>query len=279
MSGEGQYNLLPHCYLQVISMKTKKHNTILNQAKALAIAEECAYVLKERFGVQKVYLFGSVTGESPWHDRSDIDIAVEGLTPQNYLKALSTLDELLPLGLEIDLITMEDASPKLMANILGEKKMPENSIEAMKQRIANELQSLERVVRGLQTFLSTASSEPSEIEIRGVASYLHDFYSGIERIFERIAVTLDGGLPAGEHWHQLLLQQMEEKQKDTRPAVIDRALSMRLLDYLKFRHRFRHTYGDELLWKKLRPLTEGASEMFEQLRAQLDYFENQAIRY
>lgn len=255
-------------------MKTKKRNTILSQAEALAIAEECAYVLKERFGVQKVYLFGSVTGESPWHDRSDLDIAVEGLTPRNYLKALSTLDELLPLGLEIDLITMEDAPPKLMANILGEKKMPENSIEAMKQRIANELQSLENVVRGLQTFLSTASSEPSEIEIRGVASYLHDFYSGIERIFERIAVTLDGGLPAGEHWHQLLLQQMEEKQKDMRPAVIDRMLSMRLLDYLKFRHRFRHTYGDEFLWEKLRLLAEGAFETFEQLRAQLDYFEN-----
>jgi len=255
-------------------MEAKRVKIIPNREEALAIADECARVLTERFGVRKVHLFGSVTGESPWHNRSDLDIAVEGLTQQNYLRALSALDKLLPPELELDLITLEDAPPELAARIQGEKKMPEEPIEAMKERIANELQSLERVAQGLQTFLSTAQKQPSELEMRGVASYLHDFYNGIERIFERIAVTLDGSLPAGERWHQLLLQQMEEERKNVRPAIISRVLSQRLLDYLRFRHRFRHTYGGELLWEKLHLLAEGVQEAFTQLRSQLKHFES-----
>lgn len=249
--------------------------TIPSRTEALAIAEECAHVLKARFGVRKVYLFGSVTGEGPWHDRSDLDIAVEGLAPKDYFRALVALSKVVPPELEIDLFTLETTLPEVAAKIRGEKKMPENPIEAMKERIANELKSLERVVQSLQNFLSTASEQPSEIEIRGTATYLHDFYTGLERIFERIAVTLDGGLPSGDRWHQLLLQQMKEEKEGVRLAVIDDALYQRVEEYLKFRHCFRHTYSDALEWDKLRPLAEGIPETFVQLREQLAQF----IRY
>ena len=214
-------------------------------------------------------------GEGPWHDRSDLDIAVEGLAPQDYFRALSALSEVVPPELEVEVFTLESTLPELAAKIRGEKKMPENPVEAMKERIANELKSLERVTQSLQTFLGTASEQPSEIEIRGTASYLHDFYNGIERIFERIAVTLDGGLPAGDRWHQLLLQQMTEERTGVRPAIIDDALHQRVEEYLKFRHRFRHTYGDALEWDKLRPMAEGVQETFAQLCTQLTRFNQQ----
>jgi hypothetical protein len=35
----------------------------------------------------------------------------------------------------------------------------------------------------------------------GVALNLHGFYSGVEQIFEDIARTIDGGLPAEADWH------------------------------------------------------------------------------
>lgn len=254
-------------------MEAKVLKTIPSRAEALKKGEECARMLKERFGVKKVYLFGSVIGASPWHERSDLDIAVEGLDPKDYFRALSALDELLLPSLEVDLFTLEDVLPEMAATIRGERKMAENPIEAMKQRITDELQALERITRGLQTFLSQAPEQPSELEIRGVASYLQDFYNGAERIFERIAVTLDGGLPEGEHWHQLLLQQMVNECEGVRPAVISQALFLRLLDYLKFRHRFRNIYGDELLWHKLRPLAEGVFETLAQLRKHISDFE------
>jgi len=243
--------------------------TIPSRTEALAIAEECAHVLKARFGVRKVYLFGSVTGEGPWHDRSDLDIAVEGLAPQDYFRALVALSKVAPPELEIDLFTLESTLPEVVAKIRGEKKMPANPIEAMKERIANELNSLERVVNQMQQLLEQIPDAPTFVELRATGSILHDFYSGIERIFERIAVTLDGGLPTGDRWHQLLLQQMTEERKGVRPAVIDDALYQRVEEYLKFRHRFRHTYSDELEWNKLRPLAEGIPETFTQLREQL----------
>jgi predicted nucleotidyltransferase len=254
------------------NMEVNDEKKIPSRMEALRIAEECAKALTEQFGVKKVYLFGSVTGVSPWHSKSDIDIAVEGLAPQNYFRALSALDKILPPSLNVDLITLEDALPEMTKRIRGGTKMTENPTEAMKQRIADELQALERVIAQLQQLLVQMPESPTFVELRATGSILHDFYSGIERIFERIAVTLDGGLPEGERWHQLLLQQMEEETK-VRPAVIDRELSARLLEYLKFRHRFRNIYGDELQWDKLRPLAENVFDTLAQLRKRLEDFE------
>jgi predicted nucleotidyltransferase len=252
-------------------METSKKNA-LSRVEVLGIAEECAKVLTEQFGVKKVYLFGSVTGVSPWHNRSDLDIAVEGLAPQDYFRALLALDKVLPPSIEIDLTTLEDALPEVAERIRGERKMSENPIEAMKQRIADELRALERVAEQLQQLLAQMPESPTFVELRATGSILHDFYSGIERIFERIAVTLDGGLPEGERWHQLLLRQMEEETK-VRSAVIDKELSARLLEYLKFRHRFRNIYGSELRWDKLRPLAENVFDTLAQLRRKLEDFE------
>ena len=67
----------------------KQKDTRRQQAEQAAAA--CSSVLKERFGASKVYLFGSVAGHSPWHSRSDIDLAVEGLAPEKYVPALSAL--------------------------------------------------------------------------------------------------------------------------------------------------------------------------------------------
>lgn len=236
------------------------------------LAEECVRVLKERFGARKVYVFGSVTGGTPWHDRSDVDIAVEGLAPQDYMRALSALYELLPPGLELDLITLEEAPPELAAHIRGEIKMPEDPLEAMKTLVGEELRNLERVAEEMDQLLARMPEEPTFIELRAAGSMVHDFYNGIERTFERIAVTLEGGLPAGEHWHTLLLEQMEAERPGGRPPVIDHALEVRLLDYLRFRHRFRHTYGYRLEWDKMRPLVEGLSETLELFRQQLASF-------
>jgi len=247
--------------------KIKK--TPLSRTEALAIAEKCARVLKEQFGVKKVYIFGSVTGVGPWHDRSDIDIAVEGLAPEDYFRALSALDEYLPRSLKVDLITLESAFPEMAANIRGEREMPEEPVEAMKQRITDELTALDRVKDQANQLLAQISDSPNFVERRAMGSILHDFYNGVERIFERIAVTLDGSLPKGEHWHQELLEQMKKEQPGIRPPVIDDALYSRLLDYLGFRHRFRNIYGNELLWIKLRPLAENISDTLAQLREQL----------
>jgi predicted nucleotidyltransferase len=55
------------------------------------VAETCAHRLVQEFGAHQVYLFGSLLDETLVQDRSDIDLAVEGLEDRLYWEALRTL--------------------------------------------------------------------------------------------------------------------------------------------------------------------------------------------
>lgn len=243
-----------------------------SQAKALASAHTCAELLKSRFGARRAIIFGSLAGQAPWHNRSDIDLAVEGLAPADYFRALSACWELLPEGIELNLVSLEDARPEMRARILGETSMPSDPRQALHQEIQLELDNLTRLARSTKALLARLPAQPDEYEIRSIGSLLHDFYSGVERIFERIAVRLDGDLPAGPSWHTYLLQRMTSPWAEARPAVIDRALATALSDYLRFRHLFRHTYGFALQWDKCQGLAEGMMETLEALQTQVMAF-------
>jgi predicted nucleotidyltransferase len=243
-----------------------------SKARALASAQACAELLKSSFGARRVIPFGSLVGQGLWHDRSDIDLAVEGLSPADYFRALSTCWELLPQGIKLDLEPLEEPRPELRARILGEVTMPSEHHEALQQEIQSELDNLARITGSTRAFLARLPAQPDEYEIRSIGSLLHDFYTGVERILERIAVRLDGDLPAGASWHTYLLQRMTAPWAEARPAVIDRELATRLQEYLRFRHLFRHTYGFDLEWKKCQGLAEGMMETLETLRTQLMAF-------
>lgn len=249
-------------------MKTRS----ISQVEAHQLAERCAVLLRQRFGVRRVVLFGSAAGEGPWHSQSDLDLAVEGLRSEDHLRALNACYELLPPGLAIDLIPLEDAWPELRARLEGETAMPKDPVAALSLEIKTELHHLERVTERLTRFLERAPSQPDEMQIQGAGKHLHDFYNGVERIFERIAVRIDEDLPAGPGWHTLLLQRMSQSFGSNRPAVIDRSLEAELSEYLRFRHLFRHTYGYDLQWKRVRELSEVLPALLESLRSQLEIF-------
>ena len=88
------------------------------------------------------------------------------------------------------------------------------------ERIRQELVELDQVVTRLLEAWQRARRSGDDFYLDSVALNLHGFYSGIERIFERLAVTIDGSLPIGENWHQALLVQMSKEVKGIRPAVI-----------------------------------------------------------
>jgi predicted nucleotidyltransferase len=246
---------------------------LVTREEAARIAEKCAQVLVEEFGARRVIPYGSVTGDAPWHSRSDIDLAVEGLPPELEAKAWAALERLLPPGLEVDLIALESAPPELRARILGEVRMPKETNAALKLEIETELKNLERIAAQVARFLASAHDEPDSFMVAGVAKYLHDFYNGVERVFERIAVRVDGGLPSGDFWHTQLLEHMAAPLGEERPAVIDPSLQSRLLEFLRFRHRIRHTYSYELEWPRVKRLAEELDEVTQRVRAALEAFE------
>jgi hypothetical protein len=91
-------------------------------------------------------------------------------------------------------------------------------------------------------------------------------------MLERIAVTVDTGLPGGAFSHANLLAQMAQELPGIRPPVLTVALWLRLQDYLAFRHFFRHAYGYTLEWATLRPLVEGMAATRTELQSQLTAF-------
>ena len=70
--------------------------------------------------------------------------------------------------------------------------------------------------------------QPSNYVVRAGGSILHDFYTGIEKIFESIAKDVEKRLPVGEEWHSELLRQMTLDIPGLRPPVMTASLEKKL---------------------------------------------------
>lgn len=240
--------------------------------RAKELAEKCVQILKSKYGVRNAFIFGSLRGSSTFDERSDIDIAVEGLPPDRYFDALTELYSLLPEGVEVDLVPLERACPSLAALAKGEVQMPQEPIKVLEREVGYELENLHRIVAKVKKVISRMSKPPKEERLIVLGKYVHDFYECVERTFERIERRLGIDIPIGSSWHTFLLQQMERNVEGKRPAVIDHELALRLHRYLRFRHVFRHTYGYELVWDELRPLVESLPDVVDDLQNQLESF-------
>ena len=80
--------------------------------------------------------------------------------------------------------------------------------------IENELDHL----AALREEAAAAPRDDMTYGLRARGSILHDFYSGIERVFRRIADEVDGGVPQGEQWHRQLVTDMTLEIPGVRPG-------------------------------------------------------------
>jgi len=108
--------------------------------------------------------------------------------------------------------------------------------------------------------------------LRGKASIFHDFYCGVENIFQRIATDLNGGLPSSPAWHKTLLQNMLLEIPEVRPPVVSTETSKLLKMFLDFRHMFRHIYGFDLDFEKLDELDKLYPETYDKFIEEVNQF-------
>jgi hypothetical protein len=142
----------------------------------------------------------------------------------------------------------------------------------VEEQVAVEQAQIDQLFVAYQAAIDKSShQEPDFIELSALATMLHSFYTGIENIFKRIALEIDGNIPSGYASHSELLTAMTQSTAN-RPPVISDELQVRLSAYLSFRHVFRHAYSFQLEWNKMRGLVLHSQATWQQLQAELGQF-------
>ncbi len=148
--------------------------------------------------------------------------------------------------------------------------MPRESVE---RKIGFELDQIEKLLDKYDDLLTKAKSnkELDDVEVTALASVLHSFYNAVENIFLQISKNIDENVPGGSNWHKDLLIQMAEGTGD-REEIISKELQLKLLEYLAFRHFYRHSYSFYLDWEEMEELVVNITDVKEELEEEIEDF-------
>ena len=263
--------------------------------RAWETARRLATVLYRDFGATKVAVFGSLTDPKRFTENSDIDIVVWGVSYNKCLDALWETKGLNP-EFKIDIINFKSVDRLFRERVLSEAipidkvgtdvltlvnvSYPENgetyivNRNRLIQRISDERTKIDRTIGGILELLQeieVATPHHRKFFEELTAKKLAEVYSGIERIFERIANEIDKQLPKGERWHTDLLTQMAERRPE-RPPIINKDIQRKLGQLLRFRHKVNNIYGEEVIYEKAEEHAKLITELFTEVSEELDTF-------
>lgn len=143
---------------------------------------------------------------------------------------------------------------------------------ALAGRIRGELAEIEQIVDRVATGWEHYKLTGDDFYLDSVAFNLHSFYTGLERVFELIAVNVEQSKPEGQNWHQELLRQMAVEIEQIRPAVISRETRASLEEYRGFRHVVRNIYTFHLAPARIKPLLDDLGEVWGCAKREIEGF-------
>jgi len=96
--------------------EARRHALLAKRLHALReAASAAAKVLKRDFGATRVVLFGSTAHGQGVHERSDIDLAVTGVSTRDFWMAAAAAER--AAGFELDLVDLSFAKPSLREHV------------------------------------------------------------------------------------------------------------------------------------------------------------------
>ncbi|MCL5061731.1 MAG: hypothetical protein M1443_00785 [Nitrospirae bacterium] len=116
------------------------------------------------------------------------------------------------------------------------------------------------------------SHKKKRVYEESLALKLHNFYTGCERIFQKIADDINGGVPVSMDWHKRLLKSMSLEIEKIRPPVISKDTAKALEEYLAFRHVVRNIYGFEIDSERLKRLIEKLFSTHKRFKKEVEGF-------
>lgn len=141
-------------------------------------------------------------------------------------------------------------------------------------RIRLELGDLENAVSRAERAIQAARERPEDQDLYmdSAALNLHDFYAGLERIFQQIGSTVDGNIPTGHNWHRELLQQMESDLPELRPPVLTAEAVKSLDEFLRVRHVLRNIYAFQFDPERIARLVSLLRPVWQRVETELTVF-------
>jgi hypothetical protein len=152
--------------------------------------------------------------------------------------------------------------------------MNNSGIADLLAEIKDELDTLDSLASDIKETMSLVPARGGTRRIyeESLALKLHNFYTGCERIFRRIADDINGGVPASPDWHRRLLHTMTLHPAGIRPPVIAKATEKLLADFLGFRHVVRNIYGFQIESEKLIALLHKFTNAYNAFRSDMAQF-------
>ena len=139
-------------------------------------------------------------------------------------------------------------------------------------RIDRTILDLDGLVGRAEMQLEKARIQDDDSHLDGAALNLHGYYTGVEKVFEDIARTVDNAVPSGLEWHRQLLLQMSTDLAPIRPLVIQAATQSCLDDYRSFRHVVRNVYTFNLRPDRVKSLTARLRACYQMVADDLGSF-------
>jgi uncharacterized protein YutE (UPF0331/DUF86 family) len=124
-----------------------------------------------------------------------------------------------------------------------------------------EFENIEASLAELFKVIEEAKGSFSTGDLAAIATFIHNFYNGIENILKRVLILKNKKPKEGITWHKDLLASATEAE------IISGDLCTSLSNYLSFRHFFIHGYGFTLQWEALQPLVNNINKTYQDFKA------------
>src|SRR3989338_2664164 len=123
-----------------------------------------------------------------------------------------------------------------------------------------EFENIDTTLAELALITAPGKAAYSTADLAAMATFIHNFYNGIEKILKRVLTLKKKKANEGAAWHKDLLKTSVEA------SVISPDFCVILAKYLSFRHFFIHGYGFTLKWEALQPLVANIDEILRDFK-------------
>lgn len=143
----------------------------------------------------------------------------------------------------------------------------------LREEIELELEMMGVVVsEAVAVYRDLAGQEPSIRNKTAAATFMAQFYGGLENILKRIHRYYGVPIPVGDSWHIEIFKRFCKPAYGGLPLLFDEQMSLSLAPYRAFRHVVFHSYGFQLDWERMRDGVASLESVYSRLHAVLDVF-------